>query len=119
MSKRSDAIVKGPSRAAARAMLRATGMDDANFEGPMIAVFNTWTNMGPCNMDLDKLAVPVRAGILGPQTLWPGHVRRPGKGPALELRGSRGRTRVRPRVLDDGAAYGYPAFADFAPASDR
>ncbi len=63
MSKRSDAIVKGPSRAAARAMLRATGMDDANFEGPIIAVFNTWTNMGPCNMDLDKLAVPVRAGI--------------------------------------------------------
>jgi len=61
--KRSDAIVKGPSRAAARAMLRATGMDDANFEGPIIAVFNTWTNMGPCNMDLDKLAVPVRAGI--------------------------------------------------------
>ena len=54
MSKRSDAIVKGRDRAAARAMLRATGMDDANFEGPMIAVFNTWTNMGPCNMDLDK-----------------------------------------------------------------
>ena len=63
MSKNSDAIVKGPSRAAARAMLRATGMDDENFEGPIIAVFNTWTNMGPCNMDLDKLAVPVRAGI--------------------------------------------------------
>ena len=62
-TKRSDAIVKGPSRAAARAMLRATGMDDENFEGPIIAVFNTWTNMGPCNMDLDKLAVPVRAGI--------------------------------------------------------
>ncbi|WP_416876725.1 dihydroxy-acid dehydratase [Litorimonas sp.] len=62
-SKRSDAIVKGPSRAAARAMLRASGMDDESFEGPIIAVFNTWTNMGPCNMDLDKLAVPVRAGI--------------------------------------------------------
>lgn len=62
-AKRSDAIVKGPSRAAARAMLRASGMDDENFEGPIIAVFNTWTNMGPCNMDLDKLAVPVRAGI--------------------------------------------------------
>lgn len=62
-AKRSDAIVKGPSRAAARAMLRASGMDDESFEGPIIAVFNTWTNMGPCNMDLDKLAVPVRAGI--------------------------------------------------------
>ena len=61
--KKSNAIVDGPSRAAARAMLRATGMDDKNFEGPIIAVFNTWTNMGPCNMNLDKLAVPVRAGI--------------------------------------------------------
>lgn len=61
--KKSSAIVDGPSRAAARAMLRATGMDDKNFEGPIIAVFNTWTNMGPCNMNLDKLAVPVRAGI--------------------------------------------------------
>ncbi|NNC35823.1 MAG: dihydroxy-acid dehydratase [Acidimicrobiales bacterium] len=63
MKKRSDAIVKGPARAPARAMLRASGMDDEAFEQPMIAVFNTWTNMGPCNMDLDKLAVPVRAGI--------------------------------------------------------
>ncbi|MEE9346630.1 MAG: dihydroxy-acid dehydratase [Robiginitomaculum sp.] len=62
-NKRSDAIVKGVDRAAARAMLRATGMDDDNFAGPIIAVFNTWTNMGPCNMHLDKLAVPVRAGI--------------------------------------------------------
>lgn len=61
--KRSDAIVKGRDRAAARAMLRASGMDDDSFAGPIIAVFNTWTNMGPCNMDLDKLAVPVRAGI--------------------------------------------------------
>jgi dihydroxy-acid dehydratase len=63
MDKRSDAITKGPARAPARAMLRAAGMDDASFEQPIIAVFNTWTNMGPCNMDLDKLAVPVRAGI--------------------------------------------------------
>ena len=62
-TKRSDAIIKGPARAPARAMLRATGMTDENFDGPMIAVFNTWTNMGPCNMNLDKLAVPVRAGI--------------------------------------------------------
>ena len=62
-AKISDAIVKGDSRAAARAMLRASGMTDANFEQPIVAVFNTWTNMGPCNMHLDKLAVPVRAGI--------------------------------------------------------
>ena len=63
MSKRSDAIVKGRDRSAARAMLRASGMTDDSFDGPIIAVFNTWTNMGPCNMHLDQLAVPVRAGI--------------------------------------------------------
>lgn len=63
MSKRSDAIVTGRDRSAARAMLRASGMTDESFKGPIIAVFNTWTNMGPCNMHLDKLAVPVRAGI--------------------------------------------------------
>lgn len=63
MSKRSDAIVTGRDRSAARAMLRASGMTDESFEGPIIAVFNTWTNMGPCNMHLDQLAVPVRAGI--------------------------------------------------------
>ncbi len=63
MTKRSDAIVKGRDRSAARAMLRASGMTDESFEGPIIAVFNTWTNMGPCNMHLDQLAVPVRAGI--------------------------------------------------------
>nr|WP_298915932.1 dihydroxy-acid dehydratase [uncultured Algimonas sp.] len=63
MNKRSDAIVKGRDRSAARAMLRASGMTDESFEGPIVAVFNTWTNMGPCNMHLDQLAVPVRAGI--------------------------------------------------------
>ena len=63
MGKRSDAIVKGRDRSAARAMLRASGMTDESFEGPIVAVFNTWTNMGPCNMHLDQLAVPVRAGI--------------------------------------------------------
>ena len=63
VSKRSDAIVKGRDRSAARAMLRASGMTDESFAGPIVAVFNTWTTMGPCNMHLDQLAVPVRAGI--------------------------------------------------------
>jgi len=63
MSKNSDHILKGTARAPARAMMRAAGMTTEDFDKPVIAVFNTWTNMGPCNMDLDKLAVPVRAGI--------------------------------------------------------
>ncbi len=63
MRKNSDHILKGNARAPARAMMRAAGMTTEDFDKPVIAVFNTWTNMGPCNMDLDKLAVPVRAGI--------------------------------------------------------
>ncbi len=63
MTKNSDHIFKGNARAPARAMMRAAGMTTEDFDKPVIAVFNTWTNMGPCNMDLDKLAVPVRAGI--------------------------------------------------------
>lgn len=62
-NKNSDAILKGNARAPARAMMRAAGMTTKDFDKPIIAVFNTWTNMGPCNMNLDKLAVPVRAGI--------------------------------------------------------
>ena len=62
-SKRSDAIIKGAARAPARAMLRATGLDDAAMAAPMIAVVNTWSNVTPCNMHLDLLAEPVRTGV--------------------------------------------------------
>ncbi len=62
-SKRSDAIVKGAAHAPARAMLRATGFETADFDAPIIGLVNTWTTVTPCNMHLDKLAEPVRAGI--------------------------------------------------------
>lgn len=62
-SKRSDAILKGPARAPARAMLRAAGYTDEDFDKPMVAVVNTWSTVTPCNMHLDKLAEPVRAGV--------------------------------------------------------
>lgn len=61
--KRSDAITKGPARAPARAMLRATGLEDEDLAKPMIAVVNTWSTVTPCNMHLDKLAEPVREGV--------------------------------------------------------
>ena len=63
MTKRSDAITKGPSRAAARAMLRATGMADADFDLPMIAVVNTYSSVTPCNMHLRDLAPHVVEGV--------------------------------------------------------
>ena len=62
-SKRSDAIVKGPAHAPARAMLRATGFESADFDRPIIGVVNTWSTITPCNMHLDALAAPVRGAI--------------------------------------------------------
>ena len=60
---RSRAVTAGPNRAAARSYLRAAGMQDADFDKPMIAVVNTWSSVTPCNMHLDRLADDVRAGI--------------------------------------------------------
>ncbi len=62
-AKRSDAITRGPARAPARAMLRATGLSDEDMAKPMIAVVNTWSTVTPCNLHLGKLAEPVRAGV--------------------------------------------------------
>ena len=61
---RSAAVTAGPSRAAARSYLRAAGMQDADFEKPMIGIVNTWSTVTPCNMHLDRLAKDVRAGII-------------------------------------------------------
>ncbi|MBJ7447070.1 MAG: dihydroxy-acid dehydratase [Brevundimonas sp.] len=61
---RSRAVTAGPSRAAARSYLRAAGMQDADFDKPMIAIVNTWSSVTPCNMHLDRLAKDVRAGII-------------------------------------------------------
>ena len=57
-------MTKGPNRAAARSYLRAAGMQDADFDKPMIAIVNTWSTITPCNMHLNRLANDVRAGII-------------------------------------------------------
>ncbi|MFN8012066.1 MAG: dihydroxy-acid dehydratase [Holophagaceae bacterium] len=60
---RSRALVEGPSRAPARAMLKAAGFQDADLARPLIAVANTWTEIGPCNLHLKELAEHVKEGI--------------------------------------------------------
>lgn len=60
---RSDAIKNGPDRAPARAMLRATGLDDAAIARPLVAVVHTWSNVSPCNLNLRDLAVAACDGI--------------------------------------------------------
>lgn len=52
---RSRAMLEGPHRAGARAMLRALGLKDEDFEKPQIGVGATWNNVTPCNAGLDVL----------------------------------------------------------------
>lgn len=60
---RSSALVDGPHRAGARAMLRACGLRDDDFNKPLIGVANTWIEIGPCNFHLRELAAHVKEGI--------------------------------------------------------
>jgi dihydroxy-acid dehydratase len=60
---KSERMTRGPDRAPARAMLKATGLTDADLERPIVAVVNTWTEGGPCNLHLRGLADHVKAGI--------------------------------------------------------
>ncbi|MDI1252556.1 dihydroxy-acid dehydratase [Thermomonas sp.] len=61
---RSDAIKLGPARAPARAMLRATGLNDAAIAKPFVAVVHTWSDVSPCNITLRDLAQDVRRGVI-------------------------------------------------------
>src|ERR1700680_4437743 len=52
---RSRAMLEGPDRAGARAMLRAFGLDDEDFRKPQVGVAATWNKVTPCNAGLDVL----------------------------------------------------------------
>jgi dihydroxy-acid dehydratase len=60
---RSHTLTDGAHRAGARAMLRASGLGDSDFDKPLIGVANTWIEIGPCNYHLRELAVHVKDGI--------------------------------------------------------
>ena len=59
----SAALTQGPSRAGARAMLKAVGFTDEDLKRPLIGVANTWIEIGPCNYHLRELAASVKLGI--------------------------------------------------------
>lgn len=59
----SDTIKKGVHRAPARAMLKATGLTDEDLNKPLVAIANTWTEVGPCNYHLRHLAEKVKEGV--------------------------------------------------------
>ncbi|HSH44981.1 MAG TPA: dihydroxy-acid dehydratase, partial [Longimicrobiales bacterium] len=56
-------LVEGRDRAPARAMLRAVGLEDEDFQRPLIGVANTWSEITPCNAHLRELGEAVKEGI--------------------------------------------------------
>ena len=59
----SIAVTEGPSRAPARAMLRAVGFTREDLHKPIIGIANTWTEIGPCNFHLRQIAEAVKQGV--------------------------------------------------------
>jgi len=60
---RSDSMRKGLSRAPARGLLRALGMNDGDLEKPMIAIANSFNTIVPGHMHLNRLVQEVKRGI--------------------------------------------------------
>lgn len=63
LKKYSAAMTDGPSRAPARAMLKAIGFTDEDLAKPIIGVATTWIETMPCNYNQRTLAQFVKEGI--------------------------------------------------------
>lgn len=63
LNSKSRAITQGDRRAPNRAMLRAVGFTDEDFEKPIIGVANGQSDITPCNAGLGKLADVASAEI--------------------------------------------------------
>ena len=55
LNKRSRLITHGDARSPNRAMLRAVGFGDTDFEKPIVGVANGHSNMNPCNAGIQPL----------------------------------------------------------------
>src|SRR5258706_3989063 len=59
----SSIVVDGPERAASRAMLNAVGFKSEDLAKPQVGVVSTWSQVTPCNIHIDQLAVHVALGV--------------------------------------------------------
>jgi dihydroxy-acid dehydratase len=60
---RSDVIKTGLERAAARSLLKAMGYTDDEIRRPLIGIANSWNEVVPGHIHLDKIAEAVKAGV--------------------------------------------------------
>src|SRR6266403_2265857 len=59
----SRVVVEGVQQTPSRAMLRAVGFADADFDKPQVGIASTWSNLTPCNMHIDELARFAAGGV--------------------------------------------------------
>ncbi|EQB37630.1 dihydroxy-acid dehydratase [Virgibacillus sp. CM-4] len=59
---KSKVFSEGTMKAPNRAMLRAVGVTDEDFQKPMIGIASTWSEVTPCNIHIDDLAVQAKKG---------------------------------------------------------
>ena len=60
---RSDAVKKGIEKAPSRSLLRADGLKDEDMEKPFIGIANSWNDIVPGHIHLNRIADAVREGI--------------------------------------------------------
>ena len=58
----SSLMLDGPDRAPSRAMLYAVGFKKEDFAKPQIGIASTWSQVTPCNVHIDKLAIESSKG---------------------------------------------------------
>ena len=63
LNSRSSMITGGEVRSPNRAMLRAVGMTDEDFDKPLIGIASTWAEITPCNSHINRLAEKVKEGV--------------------------------------------------------
>jgi len=63
MKPQSHEVTDGYERAPQRAMLRAVGMTDADWDKPQVAIASSWNEVTPCNLPLDRLAKRAKDGV--------------------------------------------------------
>ena len=72
LNRRSKTITQGVQRSPNRAMLRAVGFGDGDFEKPIVGVANAHSTMNPCNAGIQPLADRAVAAVMAagamPQT---------------------------------------------------
>ncbi|MFM7900154.1 MAG: dihydroxy-acid dehydratase, partial [Actinomycetota bacterium] len=56
-------VTDGLQKAASRAMLRAVGLGDGDWEKPQIGIASAWNEVTPCNVSLRRLAEQSKLGV--------------------------------------------------------